>query len=253
MGVCSFAAECLTCHLESEPRVGAGYQRMTGCAACHSPSNLGGTYVGGDPTISRRDSGHAAVHELTTAIPYTQCDTCHNRGNYDLVTMTFHEWTDLPTDRRAPRIRDYYQPIAQFTRCEWGLDCVDCHTSEEVMGDGDLHSSQSEVRYILCSTCHGTSDAGPQTMTITDPNDLALRRVHLNPVVDLSVGDRVVATSRGEALWNVIGQPDGTFEMVGRVTRMRYDVPLVKDSECEQNPDEQESSACHGCHAVDRP
>jgi len=193
------------------------------------------------------------VHRLTTAIPYTQCDSCHNRGNYDLVTMTFHERTDLPTDGRASRIEDYYQPIAQFTKCEWELDCVDCHTSQEVMGDGDLHSNQSEVRYIQCSTCHGTLDDGPLTMTITDPDDLALRRAHLNPVIDLQVGDTVVVTSRGEALWNVIQQPDGRLVMVGKATRMNYEVPLVKGSECEQDPAKQESSACHVCHAVERP
>jgi hypothetical protein len=248
-----FEMACLTCHLGSEARPGAGFQRLTGCAACHSPSNLGGTYVGDDPTVSQDVSGHASIHRLTTAIPYTQCDACHNRGNHDLVTMTFHERTDLPTDQRASRIEDYYQPIAQFTKCEWELDCIDCHTSGEVMGDGDLHSSKSEVQYIQCATCHGTLEAGPQTMTITDPDDIALQRAHLNPIVDLNVGDTVVVTPRGEALWNVIQQADGTFVMVGKVTQMRYDVPLVKDSGCEQDPDEQQSSACHACHAVERP
>jgi hypothetical protein len=248
-----FAAACLTCHLSSEAPTGPGYQRLTGCAACHAPSNLGGTYVGGDPTISQGASGHASIHRLTTAIPYTQCDACHNRGNYDLVTMTFHERTDLPADGRAPRIQGYYQPIAQFTRCEWELDCVDCHTSGEVMGDGDLHSSKKEVQYIQCATCHGTLEAGPQTKTITDPNDIALQRAHLNPVLDLDVGDTVVVTSRGEALWNVIQQDDGTFVMVGKVTQMDYDVPLVKGSGCEQDPDEQQSSACHACHSIERP
>lgn len=248
-----FAAECLTCHLESEPGPGARYQRLTGCAACHSPSNLGGTYVGTDPTVARDNAGHASVHQLTTAIRYTQCDACHNRGNYDLVTMTFHEQNDLPTDRRAPRIQETYQPIAQFTRCEWELDCVDCHTSQEVMGDGDIHSSKSEARTIQCSTCHGTMAEVPQTMTITDPDDLALRRARLNAVVDLQVGDTLVVTSRGEALWNVIQRPNGTIGLVGKVTGFRYEVPLVKDSACEQDPDEQESGDCHACHAVERP
>jgi hypothetical protein len=248
-----FAEACLTCHLGSEARAGSGYQRLTGCAACHSPSNLGGTYAGGDPTLARDEAGHASVHQLTTAIPYTQCDACHNRGNYDLVTMTFHERADLPADQRAPRPLDYYQPIAQFTQCEWELDCIDCHTSGEAMGDGDLHSSQSEVQYIQCATCHGTLDDGPRTTTITDADDIALRRARLNPVVNLNVGDTVIVTSRGEALWNIIERPDGTFVMVGKVTRMQYEVPLVKASGCEQNPDEQESSACHACHAVDRP
>ncbi|MFZ5821876.1 MAG: hypothetical protein ACOYYJ_18440, partial [Chloroflexota bacterium] len=106
-----FGENCLTCHLHAEPQEGEAYARQTGCAACHTPlrlpsnsANLGG--------VSRRDEG-GGVHTLTTAIPYTQCNTCHNRGNYDLRTMTFVERTDHATTR----LQDYYQPISQFTLC----------------------------------------------------------------------------------------------------------------------------------------
>ena len=98
------------------------------------------------------------IHKLTTAISYTQCDTCHNRGNYDLRTMHFEPRQDLPTDR----LHDYYQPIAQFTSCEWKLDCVDCHTRTEAMGDGNLYSSKFDIQYIQCKTCHGTPTELPR-------------------------------------------------------------------------------------------
>jgi hypothetical protein len=248
-----FAADCLRCHLWAQPQAGGGYQRLTGCAACHSPSNWDGTYTGADPTVRRDDPGHAAVHQLTTAIPYTQCDTCHNRGNYSLVDMQFQPRQDLPPDGHAPRIAQYYQPIAQFAACEYELDCVDCHTSQEVMGDGDLHSNKKQVQYVRCSTCHGTLDSPPQTTPISDPNDLALRRAFLNPVVDLKVGDTVVVSDKGEALWNLKQRPDGGFTLVSKVTEVEYDVPLVKGSGCEQKPDQQESRYCEACHAVERP
>ena len=118
------------------------------------------------------------IHELTTKISYAQCDTCHNRGNYDLRTMTFQPRQDQPTDR----LHDYYQPIAQFTSCEWKLDCVDCHTRVEAMGDGSLYSSESAIQYVQCKTCHGTSTDLPETRTLTDPNDIAFRLAQLNPV-----------------------------------------------------------------------
>jgi len=95
-----FAQRCLTCHLYADPVPDAGYQRLTGCSACHSPSNFEGTYVGDDPTILRDESGHAAQHRLTTAIPYTQCNACHNRGNYNLVDMICQK----PSERRGCRI-----------------------------------------------------------------------------------------------------------------------------------------------------
>ncbi len=221
-----FGEECLTCHLHAEPREGDAYARATGCAACHSTEQ----------------------HKLTTAIPYTQCNACHNRGNYDLRTMTFIERTDTPTKR----IDDYYQPIAQFTQCEYTLDCVDCHTRSEAMGDGDLHNNQSEVEYVQCKTCHGTLDELPLTKTLTNPNDVAFRMAFLNPVVELKLGDTILVTEKGEPLWNTRTLPDGTYEMIGKATNQKFNFRPVMGTACEQKPDEQESQYCHECHAVER-
>lgn len=232
--VLSFAENCLNCHLHADPLQGAEYARLTGCAACHTPSagrNL-----------------DQPLHKLTTAIPYTQCNTCHNRGNYDLKDMQFH----AREDHAATRLQDYYQPIAQFTQCEWKLDCVDCHTAQEAMGDGDLYSYQAEVEYVRCYTCHGTLDSQPLIRTIEDTNDLALRRAFLNPSVELEIGDTIMVTEKGEPLWNIRQNSDGNFEMVAKVTGEHYLIPLVQESACEQNIEEQESRDCHVCHAVER-
>lgn len=222
----NFGENCLTCHINGTPREGEAYARQTGCAACHSTEQ----------------------HQLTTAIPYTQCNACHNRGNYDLRTMTFVERTDQPTKR----IDDYYQPIAQFTQCEYTLDCVDCHTRSEAMGDGDIHNNQAEAEYVQCQTCHGTLTELPLTKTLTDPNDIAFTLAFLNPVVDLKPGDTVIVTEKGEPLWNTRGLSDGTYEMIGKATSQYFTFRPVKGTACEQNPDEQESHYCHECHAVER-
>ncbi len=244
---------CLTCHLGAEPVDQPGRQRMTGCAACHAVTNWAGTYSGGDPTISRQATGHASSHRLTTAIPYTQCNTCHNRGNYSLVDMSFHDRADLPADRQVSRLETYYQPIAQFSACEYQLDCIDCHPSGEVMGDGDLHSRMDEVRAVECRTCHGTVTEGPLTRLIDEPDDVSLRQARLNPASTLQTGDSVVVTRRGESLWNVRRLRDGSFKLTGKVTGDLYSVPQVAGSGCEQDPQDQASSACHECHAVERP
>jgi hypothetical protein len=221
-----FGKNCLTCHLHTEPQTGDAFARQTGCAACHS----------------------TAEHTLSTAIPYTQCNACHNRGNYDLRTMTFVERTDQPTDR----LHDYYQPISKFTKCEYTLDCVDCHTRGEAMGDGDIHANQASIQYVQCKTCHGTLNQLPLTKTLTDPNDIAFRMAFLNPVMDLKLGDTIIVTEKGEPLWNARQLPDGTFEMVGKATKQYFTFRPVMGTACEQNPDEQESNYCHECHAVEK-
>ena len=220
-----FAENCLDCHLWAQPPEGRDYARLSGCAACHTPT------AGLDIT-----PGSTQLHRLTTSISYAQCNTCHNRGNYDLRTMTFAERADQPTDR----LHDYYQPIAQFVRCEWTLDCIDCHTRIEAMGDGDLYGSKKDIQYTQCRTCHGTLDELPLTYTITSLDDLALRQAFLNPVLDLKVGDTILVTEKGEPLWNIRPLEDGTYEMYGKASGQLFRFNPVMGSGCQQNPDEQE-------------
>ena len=231
-----FGENCLTCHLSAPALDGSAYARFTGCAACHTPTQPAGV----NPTTQ--------IHKLTTAIPYTQCDTCHNRGNYDLRTMTFTPRQDLPTDR----LHNYYQPIAQFTKCEYTLDCVDCHTRTEAMGDGSLYSSKLDIQYIRCKTCHGTLTELPQTRTLSDPNDLSFRMALLNPVTNLKLGDTILVTEKGEPLWNTRVLPDGTYQLVGKATGQVFTFKPVKGSACLQDPNDQSSASCHKCHSVQR-
>ena len=230
----SFGINCLNCHINAKPIDARQYDRLTGCAACHTPK------IDSFPKNQ--------IHKLTTVMSYTQCNTCHNRGNYDLRTLTFAERVDQPQDR----LHSYYQPIAQFTKCEYTLDCIDCHTRTEAMGDGDIHSNKKEIQYIQCQTCHGTPTQLPQTKTLTDPNDIAFRLSQLNPVVDLELGDTILITDKGEPLWNIRALPNGKYEMVGKVTGEVFTFIPVMGSHCTQTGTDQSSAYCHTCHSVKR-
>ena len=257
-----FAENCLVggCHL-TEPATNEPYRyRATGCAACHVLYNNDGLYTGGDPTIPRDEPGHPARHELTTAIPFSQCNHCHNRGNYSLRTMDFTPRPDLPPagnplpptmPPEGRRLVEYYQPIGQFTQCEWELDCIDCHTQNEAMGDGHFWPDQKAMQYVQCRTCHGTLEELPATAVITDPADPALRLARLNDHYPLQVGDEVLLTERGEKMGSVQVK-NGQFIQYGKVDGREYVIPPVKGSACQQQPDQQESHYCHQCHAYER-
>jgi hypothetical protein len=238
----AFGQNCLACHLSAQPaQFGGRYDHFTGCSACHTPTQSAG--------LASVDTSTATqVHKLTTTIAYTQCDTCHNRGNYDLRTMTFQARTDLPGDR----LHDYYQPIGQFANCEYTLDCVDCHTRMEVMGNGSLYSSKKDIQYVRCQTCHGTPTELPQTKTLTDLNDMAFRLAQLDPVVSLKLGDTILVTAQGESLWNTRLLQDGTYQLVGKVTGQVFSFKPVMGSACTQNGVDQTSAYCHTCHSVKR-
>lgn len=258
-----FTQSCLNsgCHLWSAPKPATYYYRSTGCAACHYLYSDEGLYRGKDPTIPRDEPGHGTVHRLTTAIPYTQCDHCHNRGNYSLKQMTFLPREDLPPvanplsalmPPEGRRRIEYYQPLGEYTRCEIDLDCVDCHTAQEAMGDGHISESKKDSQYIQCQTCHGTPTAAPHTSAIADPNELAMRQARINGHADFfAVGDQVIETERGERLWSIKQTANG-FVQMSKVTGQIYTIPLVMGSGCKQDGKTQTSDYCHTCHVVER-
>jgi hypothetical protein len=227
-----FTQDCRGCHLASLPLTGTQYTRFTGCAACHTPTT----------NIDQTQS----VHRLTTAIAYNQCNTCHNRGTYNIHTLQFEPRADQPAGRQ----HDYYLPGTQMATCEFRLDCVDCHTRQEIMGDGHPYGTLHAAQYIQCRTCHGTLTDLPLTATITRPDDLALRLAALNPAIRLQTGDTIIITERGEPLWNTRQQPDGSFEIIGKVTGQHQRLPVVRGSACQQNPAQQEAADCHACHST---
>jgi hypothetical protein len=234
----TFAQNCLDCHIQAQPRVGEEYARFTGCAACHTPMTLrssGEEGVGGE------------IHTLTTAIPYTQCNTCHYRGSYDMQTLSFTERPNYPESR----LLDYYPEDKQLVLCELTLDCIDCHTHIEAMGCNDLHADQASIDH-MCSACHGTMYDLPFVRTLTDPNDRAFWLAALNPVITLQLGDNIVISEHySEPMWNIRLLPDGSYELFGKVSGERFVFHAVKGSGCQQQNDQQAAQYCYECHAID--
>ncbi len=259
-----FQQACLMggCHLSAAGQEQPYYYHSTGCAACHYLYADDGLYRGNDPTIPHDQPGHGVVHRLTTAIPYSQCDHCHNRGTYSLKQMAFLPREDLPPagapipDAMPPegrRLKEYYQPLAEFAKCEYELNCVDCHTAQEVMGNGHIYSTKKDSQYIQCQTCHGTPTTKPQVAPVKDANELAMRQARIDGHPEfLQVGDKVIETARGELLWAIKEVAPDHFLLMDKVTGQTYNVPLVQGSKCTQNGSDQSSQYCHQCHAVAR-
>jgi hypothetical protein len=254
-GVATFGAECLSCHVAGEPRMAPYFYRGTGCAACHVYYANDGLYQGGDPTISQTEPGHAATHQMTIAIPYAQCNHCHNRGAYSLEEISFSVRADVPasagltsTDRRFVEI--YISGSTHYTLCQRELDCIDCHTSYETMGSGDVFVTQADARAIECRTCHGTLTELPATVTLQDPNDPTFRRAALNPFYDVFVGNTVVLAPTGEAMGHIRVEGE-VFSLFSKTASQSWLVPLVPGSTCEQQLNQQAAIYCQECHTYD--
>lgn len=256
-----FQQNCLTvCH-QAEGKLPEQQTQAHGCESCHVLSNSEHTYEGEDVTLSRQKSGYGAVHKITVQIPYTQCNQCHNQGEYKLYTMDFIPRHDLEQVKASPspdkesletRWQNVYSPGLVFTRCEVNLDCIDCHTRKEAMGDGEMPVSEWKTLKIQCRDCHGTTASQPQEWTVTDKSDIAWSETRLNPLFPpLKSGDVILKTSQGEEL-PYVRLENGQWFSYRKTNGEKFLIPQVMESRCRQKPDKQSSDDCHKCHDVSK-
>src|SRR6185436_20783610 len=108
-----------------------------------------GLSTSGDPTINKFEPGHPSKHQLTSAIPTSNCTHCHY-GDAS-VGLNFRGLAQLyPGQPAGPEVkgttpaqqnRAFYiddpNVVPPDIHHEKGMDCIDCHTVNDVMGDGN--------------------------------------------------------------------------------------------------------------------
>ena len=173
--------ECLRCHTGSKGRSRRGDYRGIGCAACHVPYSNAGLYEGGDKTISKTEAGHMLVHSIQSSrkvkvsvhdvnysgVPTETCSTCHNRGkrigvSYQGLMETEYKATFDSEGNAQPKLHTKrYIHMKADVHFQKGMMCQDCHTSNDMHGDGFLTGANLGAVEIECQDCHGTTKKYP--------------------------------------------------------------------------------------------
>jgi len=172
--------ECLRCHTGSKGRAKRGDFRGIGCASCHAPYSNAGLYEGNDKKISKKP-GHMLVHSLQSSrkvkvkvhdveysgVPVETCSTCHNRGkrigvSYQGLMETEYQATFDEDGNGQPKLHTKrYLHMQEDIHYQKGMLCQDCHTSNDLHGDGFLSGANAGAVEIECQDCHGTTSAYP--------------------------------------------------------------------------------------------
>src|SRR5262245_2042508 len=240
---------CMQCHLWSagravRGRVGMdGDYRGDGCASCHVTYADDGRSKSKDPTIDKKEPGHPERHRFTSKVPTSTCARCHY-GDAS-IGLSFRGMAQLvpgmPAGPNVPGTTDHLQngvfylqdkdltpPDVHHQR---GMHCIDCHTQDDVMGDGNLWPQMDRAVEIRCESCHGT---------IREPTDLH--------------------TSRGRRVANLEREGDRVF-LRSKVTGARHPVPqaahVVDPNHPQYNPraaaamtPQHDKLECYACHAA---
>ncbi len=211
---------CSRCHIGTENGDAYASVHAAGCAACHFPYNETGTYQGKDGTMVGR-APYSASHALEPLPSIQVCARCHNRsGRIALSYQGLYDGNNglVPTVGGEPgpvllsglRNAVHIAPDVHFAA---GMECIDCHTSRDVMGDGYAYRNMYHQTEIRCEDCHGGADV-PRYREITRENDEAVReskgyRIQMRP------GMRMIVTAKGRPYSNVFLR-DGVVHVLGK-------------------------------------
>ena len=150
---------CATCHLWKQkndlPDAPQFFNdKGGGCTACH---HIKGTAKPGEDPKK--------IHPLIIKkVPMENCVRCHNRsGRVGTSYQGIYEAEGYGTpyekgglsSKRLPGDR-FYLELEDDIHHRKGMVCIDCHTREEIMGDGKNYAHYEEQLEITCTTCHST-------------------------------------------------------------------------------------------------
>jgi len=151
---------CVRCHL-GNPKTEYGpvdeTSRGGGCLACHL-----------NYTPEAEQSIDLAGNELVQAHPSislkatnNHCFGCHSRSGR--ISTNYEGWHETILEARQMPQNDNYRLIEgsrvfekqqEDIHHKLGMECIDCHHSYELMGDGNLYAHKENQSDVQCSDCH---------------------------------------------------------------------------------------------------
>ena len=244
---------CSRCHIGAENGDASSAGHAAGCAACHFPYNDAATYEGNDRTVKWK-APYSASHRLTPLPDNGVCVRCHSRsGRIALSYQGLYDGNNglVPTRNGQPgpvmasgsRNLTHIAPDVHFAA---GMDCIDCHTSRDVMGDGYAYRNMYLQTEIGCADCHGTPEAPPRHRPVGRENDEAVResrsyRVPVRP------GMETVLTAKGRPYSNVF-YLDGNVVVLGKRSGRAFTSRVITGTP-EHTVSGHRRLECYACHS----
>jgi len=215
---------CASCHLGATKTTwGPVHEdsRGGGCTACHlnySPEALNALRAYETPVPDGAVREAPTEHpSLSLAIGNEHCFGCHSRSGR--ISTSYEGWMESDRTMSDPAEPDRYRTLEDgrvFERAEPDvhhtkqLECVDCHTAREAMGDGLVHRRKWEQTEVACEDCHLVGVPATVTAAGLDAESRKILTVRKRPADDRPF---LTARATGQPLVNAFLEPDGTARM----------------------------------------
>ena len=228
-----------------------------GCNACHleygAEAAKAVTRYAATPREARKEI--PAVHPSLTVNPRNgHCFGCHSRSGR--IALGYEGWNEMhtpggkaPPNAGSPKVRKlddgrYVEKIVADVHHERGMECIDCHTANEVMGAGAEVARKSQQQRVGCEDCHSRALASVPAEFV-DPESrtlMALRKWTLEP------GERMGTTRDGEPLVNVVVEAGAGARLItkrtGEALTLKQPSPACTEGKGHQR------LSCASCHSA---
>jgi hypothetical protein len=249
---------CAACHLGNIKREAGPISEKTrggGCNACHlSYDELALSSMKEYRIAQKADSAFPVFHpKLSVNIRGEHCFGCHSRSGR--ISTSYEGWHEtFLTEAEGSGNPGYriledkrvFQYIAEDVHHQKGMECIDCHVSYEIMGDGNVyHHKEQQVR-IRCEDCHFTSSP---TLQSVDELDQETKKIMEMRKFDPVQGMILRGGSSGALFLNTgIGKNDSLY-LVSKNSGTIHPLPQPSIAVCTEG-DAHTRVSCSGCHTA---
>lgn len=240
-----FRKLCATCHLWKKRGDLEGFfaTKGGGCTACHNQDNP-------DLPPEKAQESHPFINKK---VPVENCVRCHNRSgrigtSYKGEYESENYGTPIQEGEMSPKTLPggrYYLSLPSDIHYEEGMACIDCHTRDEIMGDGKSYAHYEDQLEISCRSCHTEVDREEWEATKAEE---AVDGGEGKTGNENSAEEEVSfgMTTKGERLNNIDVDREGPF-IKGKLDDERHPLKTPKEGVCDDPLHERMS--CQGCHS----
>lgn len=165
---------CASCHLGNVKEAWGPVSQASrggGCNACHlnySPESTRAlrAYTSSRGTGTLPPAAHPA---LSLDVSDDHCFGCHSRsGRISLSYLGLAEVLTAPRGAKLRRLADGRRVARMPADVHAArMQCIDCHTQGEVMGDGRAHAAKEEALDVACTDCHTRAPRSAEFAALT--------------------------------------------------------------------------------------
>lgn len=238
---------CASCHLgQIKDELGpiTELSRGGGCLACHLNYSENSHRM-----LKVKNQVHNYHPSINLKVGNEHCFGCHSRSGR--ISTNYEGWYETLIEDNKPagdkkfRVLDDGRVFRKYKadiHFDLGLECIDCHSSFGVMGDGKKYFHEEEAIKIKCIDCHNTT-------FITKPYDsLDIESQKIIGARGLYKTNRkyVIAES-GYPIVNVYIDTDSVPKLRLKNSEKTFKLkPFING--CGRDIEEHSSLSCSSCH-----